>query len=144
MFALNPPNVPELSLTTTGLSAKQTIDFAQAVGVEVTQVTSRLLECLLTRSRAVGTFSLCGPSGRYIFPSAVGFDVADSIAFQSHYLFLTNTGLSVTFGTGAVSDFRHLSVNEPSCSLGVAARETSDPEDVPFAASAHQEKLRKI
>ena len=64
-FAKNPPNVLNSGLTTTSVSADQTIYFARAVGLEVTSY--GFLKDLLLRARGVSDLGVREQRGRLTF-----------------------------------------------------------------------------
>ena len=63
-FELNPATVSDPGHTTTSLSANQMIQFARAVGVEVTFASYGLLQDILIRSQGISAVGLRGVAGR--------------------------------------------------------------------------------
>ena len=93
-FELNPPTCLDPSHPTTSFSADQMIQFARAVGLEVSLASYSMLEDLLLRARR-GSGDHFGPArypaGRLSFPSAAGSSIGDSVASRSVYSMPTIT-----------------------------------------------------
>ena len=91
---LNPPTHLDTSHPTTNFSADQMIQFARAVGLEVSVASDSMLEDLLLKagegSRAYPVTSRY-PAGRSIFPRVVGSSMGDSVASRSDYSLPTIT-----------------------------------------------------
>ena len=93
-FELNPPTHLDPSHPTTSFSADQMIQFARAVGMEVSLASNSMLEDLLLKARGdsgghpVTSHYLAGKSP---FPSAVGSLLGNSVASQSVYSLPTIT-----------------------------------------------------
>ena len=137
---LNLSTVLDFGHTTTSLSADQRVQFACAVGSEVTQASYRLPEDLLVRSRRVGSVNVRGVTRRSPFLSFVGSTRGESVASQSKYSLPTVTGL--TGLSASVTGFRLLRspVNKPCSSQTVHVNETIDLEDRPLAVLFQLEK----
>ena len=71
--------------TTTSLSVDQIVQFASAVGLEVTLAFYGLLEDLLFLARGAGTLGGRGETGRSRFPSLIGSAKADSVESQAKF-----------------------------------------------------------
>ena len=143
MFELNPPTVLDPGHTTTILTANQTLQFARPVSLEVTLVSQGLSEDLLFRSRRLGAPGSRGLPGSP-FPVAIGFFLGDSIASQSRFSLSTVTGMTVTSGSGAVTDLRSSSVDVRSSCHERAFVDAVDLEDVQQAVIADQEKVARV
>ena len=93
-FGLNPPTHLDPSHATTNFSADQLIQFARAVGLEVSLASYSMLEDLLLKARGGSgghpVPSRC-PAGRSPFPSVAGFSMGDSVASRSAYSLPTIT-----------------------------------------------------
>ena len=93
-FELNPPTYLDPSHPTTGFSADQMIQFARAVGLEVSLASYSMLEDLLLKSRR-GSGDCFGtspyPAGKLLFPSVAGSSMGDSVASRSFYSLPTLT-----------------------------------------------------
>ena len=101
-FELNPPTYLDPSHPTTSFSADQMIQFARAVGLEVSLASYSMLEDLLLKSRrgggdCAGT-SRCS-AGKSPFPSVAGSSVGDSVASRSFYSLPTITEVDVAVMT---------------------------------------------
>ena len=87
-FALNPPTCLDPSHPTTSFSADQMIQFARAVGLEVSLASYSMLEDSLLKARR-GSGDHFGtaryPAGRSPFPSVAGSTMGDSVASLSVY-----------------------------------------------------------
>ena len=113
-FEMNPPTHLDPSHPTTSFRADQTIQFARAVGLEVSLASYSMLEDLLLRARGgsrVHPVTSRYPAGRSPFPSVAGSSMGDSVASQSVYSLPT---ISETEGTNVMGggDF----VEEPCSS----------------------------
>ena len=93
-FALKPPTYLDPSHPTTSFSADQMIQFARAVGLEVSLASYSMLEDLLLKARR-GSGDHFGtaryPAGRSPFPSVAGLTMGDSVASRSVYSMPTIT-----------------------------------------------------
>ena len=85
-FELNPPNYLDPSHPTTSFSADQMIQFARAVGLEVSLASYSMLEDLLLKARR-GSGDHFGTAkysaGRSPFPSVAGSTTGESVASRS-------------------------------------------------------------
>ena len=99
---MNPPAHLDPSHPTTSFSADQMIQFARAVGLEVSLASYSMLEDLLLKagggSGAHPMTSRC-PVGRSPFPSVAGLSMGDSVASRSVFSLPT---ISETEGTNVV------------------------------------------
>ena len=97
-FQLNPPTPLDPSHPTTSFSADQMIQFARAVGLEVSLASYGILEDLLLKARGGGGFQSVGSRhsiGRSPFPSVAGSSRGDSIASRTNYSLPTITETDV-------------------------------------------------
>ena len=93
-FELNPPTLLDPSHPTTSFSADQMIQFARAVGLEVSLASYGMLEDLLLKARGGGGFQSVGSRhsiGRSPFPSVAGSSWGDSIRSRTNYSLPTIT-----------------------------------------------------
>ena len=98
-FELNPPTHFDRSHPTTSFSADQMIQFARAVGLEVSLASYGMLEDLLPKARVGGGVQPVGSRnsiGRSPFPSVVGSSWGDSIASKTNYSLPTVTETDVS------------------------------------------------
>ena len=109
-FEVIPPTHLDPSHPTTSFSADQMIQFARAVGLEVSLASYSMLEDLLLKARggsgAHGMTS-CYTAGRSPFPSVAGSSLGDSVASRSVYSLPTVTeteGVSVMGGGDVVEE----------------------------------------
>ena len=109
-FEMNPPRHLDPSHPTTSLSADQLIQFAPAVGLEVTLASYNMLEDLLLKAR--GGSRVYRVTSRYsaaqsLFGSVAGSSMGESIATRSVYSLPTITeteGTSVIVSGGIVEE----------------------------------------
>ena len=106
-FELNQPTHFDPSHPTTSFSADRMIQFARAVGLEVSLASYGMLEDLLLKARGGGGFQSVGSRhsiGRSPFPSIAGSSWGDSIASKTNYLLptVTETDVSNVVGGGEV------------------------------------------
>ena len=106
-FDLNPLTHLDPSHPTTSFSADQMIQFARAVGLEVSLASYGMLEDLLLKARGGGGFQSVGSRhsiGRSPFPSVAGSSWGDSIASKTNYSLptVTETDVSNVVGGGEV------------------------------------------
>ena len=106
-FELNPPTHLDPSHPTTGFKADQMIQFARAVGLEVSLASYGMLEDLLLKAGGGGGFQSVGSRhsvGRSPFPSVAGSSWGDSIASRTKYSLptVTETDVSNVVGGGEV------------------------------------------
>ena len=104
-FELNPPTHLDPSHPTTSFSADRMIQFARAVGLEVSLASFGLLEDLLLKARVGGGVQPVGSRhsiGRSPFPSVAGSSSGDSIASRTNYSLPTviETDVSNVVGGG--------------------------------------------
>ena len=104
-FELNPPTHLDPSRPTTSFSADQMIQFARAVGLEVSLASYGMLEDLLLKARGGGGFQSVGSRhsiGRSPFSSVAGSGWGDSIASKTNYSLptVTETDVSNVVGGG--------------------------------------------
>ena len=119
-FEMNPPTHLDPSHPTTGYSADQMIQFALAVGLEVSLASYSMLDDLLLKARGgsgVHPATSRYHAGRSPFPSVAGSSIGDSVASRSIYSLPTITETEVT--TVIVSGD---SVEEPCSSRQADAR----------------------
>ena len=93
-FELNPPTHFDPSLATTSFSADQMIQFARAVGLDVSLASYSMLEDLLLKARGrSGGYPETSRylSGRSPFPSVAGSSMGDRVASRSAYSLPTIT-----------------------------------------------------
>ena len=98
-FELNPPTHLDPSHPTTSFSADQMIQFARAVGLEVSLASYGMLEDMLLKARVGGGVQPVGSSnsiGRSPFPSVAGSSWGDSIASKTNYSLPTVTETDVS------------------------------------------------
>ena len=96
-FKMNPPTHLDPSHPTTSFSADQMIQFARAVGLEVSLASYSMLEDLLLKARGgsrVHPVSSRYPAGQSPCPSVAGSSMGDSVASRSAYSLptITETG----------------------------------------------------
>ena len=106
-FELHRPTHLDPSHPTTSFSADQMIQFARAVGLEVSLASYGMLEDLLLKARGGGGFQSVGSRhsiGRSPFPSVAGSSWGDSIASRTNYSLpnITETDVSNVLGGGEV------------------------------------------
>ena len=106
-FEMNPPTHLDPSHPTTSFSADQMIQFARAVGLEVSPASYGMLEDLLLKARGGGGFQSVGSRhsiGRSPFPSVAGSSWGDSIASRTNFSLptITETDVSNVLGGGEV------------------------------------------
>ena len=104
-FELNPPAHLDPGHPTTSSSADQMIQFARAVGLEVSLASYGMLEDLLLKARVGGGVQLIGlrhSIGKSPFPSVAGSSWGDSIASRTNYSLptVTETDVSNVVGGG--------------------------------------------
>ena len=93
-FEMNQPAHLDPSHPTTSLSADQMIQFARAVGLEVSLASYSMLEALLLKARGGSEghpMTSRYTVGRSPFPSVVGSSMGDSVASRSVYSLPTIT-----------------------------------------------------
>ena len=98
-FELNLPTHLDPSHPTTSFSADQMIQFARAVGLEVSLASYGMLEDLLLKARVGGGVQPVGSRnsiGRSPFPSVAGSSWGDSIASKTNYSLPTVTETDVS------------------------------------------------
>ena len=98
-FELNPPTHLDPSHQTTSFSADQMIQFARAVGLEVSLASYGILEDMLVKARVGGGVQPAGSRhsiGRSPFPSVAGSSWGDSIASRTNYSLPTVTETDVS------------------------------------------------
>ena len=106
-FELNPPTHLDPSHPTTSFSADQMIQFARALGLEVSLASYELLEDLLLKATGGGGFQSVGSRhfiGRSPFPSVAGSSWGDSITSRTNYSLptITETEVCNVLGGGEV------------------------------------------
>ena len=87
-FEMNPPKHLDPSHPTTSFSADQMIQFARAVGLEMSLASYSMLEDLLLKARGdsrVHPVTSRYPAGQSPFPSIAGSSMGDSVASRSAY-----------------------------------------------------------
>ena len=87
-FEMNPPTHLDPSHPTTSFSVDQMIQFARAVGLEVSLASYSMLEDLLLKARGgSGAHPMMSryPAGKSPFPSVAGSSFGDSVASRSAY-----------------------------------------------------------
>ena len=108
-FELNPPTYLDPNHPTTSFSADQMIQFARAVGLEVSLASYSMLEDLLLKARK-GSGDHFGTArytaGRSPFPSVAGSTIGDSVASRSVYSMptITEDGGANVIASGDVPD----------------------------------------
>ena len=125
-FELNLPTHLDPSHPTTSFSADQMIQFARAVGLEVSLASYGMLEDLLLKARVGGGDRPVGSRhsiGRSAFPSVAGSSWGDSIASRTNYSLPTVTEIDVSNVVGGGE-----TLQEPCSSKQADARLT--PEHV--------------
>ena len=98
-FELNPPTHLDPSHPTTSFSADQVIQFARAVGLEVSLASYGMLENLILKARGGGGVQPVGSRhsiGRSPFPIFAGYSWGDSIASRTNYSLPTVTETDVS------------------------------------------------
>ena len=91
-FELNPPTHLDATHQTTSFSADQVIQFARAVGLEVSLASFGMLEDLHLKSNLIGRLGGGGKaSNKSTFSSCAGTSVGDSVASRSVYSLPTIT-----------------------------------------------------
>ena len=91
---MNPPTHLDASYATTSFSADQMIQFARAVGLEVSLKSYSMLKDLLLKPRSgSGVYHMTSryPAGRSPFPSVAGSSIGDSVASLSAFSLPTIT-----------------------------------------------------
>ena len=92
---VNPPTILDHGPSSTSLSANQMIQFARAVGLEVTLASYGLLKVLLLRPWGVSGLGVREQRRRCFFPSLFSFTAADSVVSQSTYSLPTMSGFTL-------------------------------------------------
>ena len=109
-FEMNPPTHLDRSHPATSFSADQMIQFARAVGLEVSLASYSMLEDLLLKARGgSGAHAMTSrdTAGRSPFPSVAGSSMGDSVDSRSAYSLPTITeteGTDVIVGGGIVEE----------------------------------------
>ena len=109
-FEMNPPTHLDPSHATTSFSADQMIQFARAVGLEVSLVSYSMLEDLLLKARGgsgVHPVTSRYPAGQSPFPNIAGSSMGDSVASRSAYSLPTITeteGTDLIVGGGIAEE----------------------------------------
>ena len=106
-FELNPPTHLDPSHPTTSFSVDQMLQFARAVGLEVSLASYGMLEDLLLKARVGGGDLPVGSRhsvASSLFPSVAGSSWGDSIASRTNYSLptVTETDVSNVLGGGEV------------------------------------------
>ena len=106
-FELNSPTHLDPSHLTTNFSADQMIQFARALGLEVSLASYGMLEDFLLKARGGGGFQSVESRHsieRSPFPSVAGSSWGGSVASRTNYslLFITETDVSNVLGGGEV------------------------------------------
>ena len=106
-FELNPPTHLAPSQPTTSFRADQMIQFARAVGLEVSLASYAMLEDLLLKARGGGGFQSVESRHSIVrspFPSVAGSSWGDSIASRTNYSLrtITETDVSNVAGGGEI------------------------------------------
>ena len=91
-FEFNPPTHLDATHQTTSLSADQMIQFARAVGLEVSLASFGMLEDLLLKAKLIGRRGGGGKaSSKSTFSSGAGTSIGDNVASRSAYSLPTIT-----------------------------------------------------
>ena len=128
-FALNPPTHLDPSHATTNFSADQIIQFAWAVGLEVSLASHSMLEDLLLKARGgSGAHSVPSryPVGRSQFSSVAGSSIGSSVASRSAYSLPTITeteGTNVILGGDVVEELCSSRHADPCLAMGMEGSE---------------------
>ena len=123
-FELNPPTHLDPSHPTTSFSADQMIQFARAVGLEVSLASYNMIEDMLLKARGFSgahTVTSRYPAGRSPFPSVAGSSMGDSVASRSVYslpTFSEKEGTSVIV-SGDVMEEPCSSRKREGCAFGL-------------------------
>ena len=130
-FELNPPTHLDPSHAATTFSADQMIQFARAVGLEVSLASYSMLEDLLLKARGgSGAHPMTSryPAGRSPFPSVAGLSMGDSVASRSAYSLPTITeieGGDVIMGGGVAEE--PCSSRQADARLGMGGESSKRP-----------------
>ena len=141
-FEMNPPTHLDPSHPTTSFSADQMIQFARAVGLEVSLASYSMLEDLLLKAREgsrAPAMTSRYTAGRSPFPSVAGSSMGDSVASRSVYSLPTITeteGTNVIVGGDVVE--------EPCSSRQADARLASGAESVERPRTDSLKTLKQI
>ena len=141
-FELNPPTHLDPNHQTTSFSADQMIQFARAVGLEVSLASYGMLEDLLLKARVGGGVQPVGSRhsiGRSPFPSVGGSSWGDSIASRTNYSLptVTETDVSNVVGGGGL-------LQEPCSSRQADARLAMEQVGGEKAGSDSSKTLHEI
>ena len=142
-FELNPPTHLDPSHPTTSFSADQMIQFARAVGLEVSLASYGMLKDLLLKARIGGVGPAVGSRhsvGRSPFPSVAGSSWGESVASRTNYSLPTVTEVDAcNVAVTGVS-----SLEEPCSSRQADARLSAKEESVEEPGSDSLKTLQEI
>ena len=141
-FDLNLSTILEPGHTTTSLVADQMIQFAQAVGLEVTLASYGLPVDLLPRASGSFPVYLIGPFRKTHCSSVICTIIGDIVVSQSPHSSPTVTGLTVTSDKKINATPRQNPIAESNISPLTGVLEMVDPEDVPVVVLAQQGQLK--
>ena len=141
-FELNPPTHLDPIHPTTSFSADQMIQFARAVGLEVSLASYGMLEDLLLKARIGGVGPAVGlrhSVGKSPFPSVAGSSWGESVASMTNYSLPTVTEVDV--GNVVATD---VTLEEPCSSRRADARLTAGHGSVEEPGSDSLKTLQEI
>ena len=141
-FELNPPTHLDPSHPTTSFSADQMIQFARAVGLEVSLASYGMLEDLLLKARIGGVGPAVGSRhsvGKSPFPSVAVSSWGDSVASRTNYSLPTVTEVDVGSVVGT-----DVALEEPCSSRQADARLTAGHGSVEEPGSDSLKTLQEI
>ena len=128
---MNPPTHLYPSHPTTSFSADQMIQFARAVGLEVSPASYSMLEDLLLKARGgsrVHPVTSCYSAGPLPFPIVAGSSMGDSVASRPVYSLPTITeieGTSVIMSGGVVEE--RCSSRQADACFAMGTESTEEP-----------------
>ena len=125
------------------------MQFARAVGLEVTLASYALLEELILRARGLGGLDVREQRGHHPFPSLNGSTIADSVSSHSKYLLPTVSGFTakatsvetVQPGGSEGSVVGNVTQGRQPMELSLLSRERK-MEEVPLAALSRKLKTK--
>ena len=145
-FEHNPPTRLDATHQTTSFSADQMIQFAMAVGVEVSLASFGMLEVLLLKANLIGKRGGGGMgSSRTRFSSCAGTSVGDSVASRSVYSIptVTESAQSEEVVMGSQEPCSSRQADEVFCSVPFA-HDKSGTDSLTTLKEIKTELLKKV